>query len=65
MKLAKAEMSSKRAASPRALANPANMPVRRVNRDKLNRLAGCWPKAEADRIAAFIEENCEATHEDE
>jgi len=65
MKLAKTEMPLKRASSSRALTSPVNAPVRRVNRDKLNRLAGCWPKGEADRIAAFIAENCEAANEDE
>ena len=63
MKLAKAAAVSKRSASLRGLMNPPATMVRRVNRDKLARLAGCWPKAEADRIAAFIQENCEAAHE--
>jgi len=45
-------------------ANGTHAPVRRVNRGKLNRLAGCWPAGEADRIAAFISENCESVHEE-
>lgn len=40
------------------LAVPSASP-RRVDRDKLDRLAGCWSAEEADRIARFIEEGCE------
>jgi hypothetical protein len=50
--------------SPHVSANGSRMPVRRVNRGKLDRLAGRWPAAEADRIAAFISENCESVHEE-
>ena len=63
MKTAKTTSTPKRTTTVRALINPPLSHVRRVNRDKLNRLAGCWPAAEANRIAAFIEENCEAAHE--
>ena len=63
MKLAKITAAPKRKPSLRALVNPPAAPVRRVNRAQLDRLAGCWPKVEADRIAAFIQENCEAVHE--
>ena len=45
-------------------ANGSHAPVRRVNRSKLDRLAGCWPADEANRIAAFISENCESVHEE-
>jgi hypothetical protein len=48
----------------RAAANGLPAPVRHVNHGKLDRLAGCWPAAEADRIAAFISENCERVHEE-
>ena len=40
------------------LAVPSTMP-RRVDRGKIERLAGCWSPEEADRIARFIEEGCE------
>jgi len=63
MKPSKAASAPKRNTSLRAMVNPPVTAVRRVNRSKLERLAGCWPAAEANRIASFIEENCEASHE--
>ena len=42
------------------LAVPSTAP-RRVDRAKLGRLAGCWSREEADRIAGFIEQGCEVT----
>jgi hypothetical protein len=63
MKLVKTVAALEQNISLRALLNPDDSSVRRVNRGRLNRLAGCWPKADADRITAFIEENCEAAHE--
>jgi hypothetical protein len=46
----------------RKLLRPPVAPVRRVDAAKLARLAGCWPKADADQISRFIQETCEATH---
>ena len=40
-----------------AVSAEEDLPVPRANHGKLSRLAGCWPAAEADRIAAFITEN--------
>jgi hypothetical protein len=63
-KMTSAPARQKPLAAIRALLDPAAVLVRRVDRARLNRLAGCWPAAEADRMAAFIEENCEAAHEE-
>lgn len=63
MKLAKTiSATGKRNPAARIAAN-VSAPVRRVNRARLDRLAGCWPAAEADRIALFISENCEIVNE--
>jgi hypothetical protein len=51
---------SDRARVAHLLAVPSAVP-RRVDREKLDRLAGCWSDEEAERIARFIEDGCEVT----